>query len=103
MKTFITLLLSFLSLSLLAQNVTITFAGANKNRNYQVVNLDSTICLEAPKIKPYSEAMRKVIATILQLSLEDVSIKATTTEQMGFAGREEGLYAYATVLLMKRR
>lgn len=73
------------------------------DRNYQVVNVDSTLCLEAPKIKPYSEAMRKIIATILQLTIDDVSIKATTTEKMGFAGREEGLYAYATVLLAKRK
>jgi 2-C-methyl-D-erythritol 2,4-cyclodiphosphate synthase len=72
-------------------------------KNYILVNVDSTVCLEAPKIKPYSEAMRKTIAEMLQLTLDDVSIKATTTEQMGFAGREEGLYAYATVLLRKRK
>jgi 2-C-methyl-D-erythritol 2,4-cyclodiphosphate synthase len=72
-------------------------------KNYIVVNVDSTVCLEAPKIKPHSEEMRKAIAGILQLSIDDVSIKATTTEQMGFAGREEGLYAYATVLLRKRK
>jgi 2-C-methyl-D-erythritol 2,4-cyclodiphosphate synthase len=72
-------------------------------KNYLVVNVDSTICLEAPKIKPHSEAMRHVISGILNISFDDVSIKATTTEQMGFAGREEGLYAYATVLLRKRK
>jgi 2-C-methyl-D-erythritol 2,4-cyclodiphosphate synthase len=68
---------------------------------YHVVNVDSTICLESPKIKPYVTDMRKTIAGILELSVEDISIKATTTEKMGFAGREEGLYAYATVLLEK--
>ncbi|HEX6914533.1 MAG TPA: 2-C-methyl-D-erythritol 2,4-cyclodiphosphate synthase [Chitinophagaceae bacterium] len=71
-------------------------------RGYAVVNIDSTVCLEQPKIKPHVEQMRKVIAGILGISTEDISIKATTTEQMGFAGREEGLVAYASVLLQKR-
>ena len=70
-------------------------------KGYKVVNIDSTLCLEAPKIKPYVDAMREAIAGILQLSIADVSVKATTTEKMGFAGREEGLMAYATVLLQK--
>lgn len=68
---------------------------------YQVVNLDTTICLELPKIKPYVPKMQEAIANILQLSIKDVSIKATTTEKMGFVGREEGIMAYATVLLQK--
>ena len=72
------------------------------NRNYIIVNIDTTLCLEAPKIKSYTESMRKTIATILKINIDDVSIKATTTEKMGFAGREEGLFAYATVLLQKR-
>ena len=71
------------------------------NKGYHIVNIDSTLCLEAPKIKAYSEAMRQTIASVLQISAEDVSIKATTTEKMGFVGREEGLMAYATVLLKK--
>jgi len=66
---------------------------------YEVVNVDSTLCLEAPKIKPYVPAMQNTIAEILKLGHRDVSIKATTTEKMGFVGREEGLVAYATVLL----
>jgi 2-C-methyl-D-erythritol 2,4-cyclodiphosphate synthase len=70
-------------------------------KGYRVVNIDSTLCLEAPKIKPYVDAMREAIAGILQLDVADVSVKATTTEKMGFAGREEGLMAYATVLLQK--
>jgi 2-C-methyl-D-erythritol 2,4-cyclodiphosphate synthase len=57
------------------------------------------LCLEAPKIKKYSGEMRKVIADLLGISTNDVSIKATTNEKMGFIGREEGLVAYATVLL----
>lgn len=70
-----------------------------RSKNYRIINVDSTLCLEAPKIKPYINQMREVIALILQVSVNDISIKATTTEKMGFAGREEGLMAQATVLL----
>ena len=70
-------------------------------KGYQVVNVDSTLCLEAPKIKPYVPAMREVISRVLGIQLDAVSVKATTTETMGFAGREEGLMAYATVLLQQ--
>jgi 2-C-methyl-D-erythritol 2,4-cyclodiphosphate synthase len=72
-----------------------------KARNYRVINVDSSICLEAPKIKKYSDQMRSVIAGILEITPDDVSVKATTTEKMGFVGREEGLVAYATVLISK--
>jgi 2-C-methyl-D-erythritol 2,4-cyclodiphosphate synthase len=72
-----------------------------QEKGYRVVNVDSSICLEEPKIKKYSPEMRQIIATILGIGLEDVSVKATTTEKMGFAGREEGLVAYANVLLRK--
>ena len=68
-------------------------------KGYTVVNIDSTICLQQPKIAPYVQQMRMVIADILGLQIDDVSIKATTTEKMGFVGREEGLVAYATALL----
>ena len=68
---------------------------------YRIVNIDSTLCLQAPKIKDYIPAMQSAIATILSLNNSDVSIKATTTEKMGFVGREEGLVAYATLLLLK--
>lgn len=68
-------------------------------KGYGIVNIDSTICLEAPKIKKYAGAMRQVMSSILGIPEDDISIKATTTEQMGFVGREEGLVAYATVLL----
>lgn len=66
---------------------------------YAIINIDSTLCLEKPKIKPYVVQMQETIAGICGLTLKDVSIKATTTERMGFIGREEGLMAYATVLL----
>lgn len=72
-----------------------------RKEGYIIVNIDSTLCLEAPKIKPYVDQMRKVIADILYLTPLDVSVKATTTEKLGFAGREEGLMAYANVLLKK--
>ena len=68
-------------------------------KNYQIVNVDSTVCLEAPKIMKYAGEMRKVISQILGLNSQDISIKATTTEGLGFVGRGEGLVAYATVLL----
>lgn len=72
-----------------------------KEKGYVVVNIDSTLCLEKPKVMPHAEAMQKVIAEILNVQTTDISIKATTTEKMGFAGREEGLFANATVLLQK--
>jgi 2-C-methyl-D-erythritol 2,4-cyclodiphosphate synthase len=71
-------------------------------KGYSIVNIDSSLCLESPKIKPFVSEMQKTIASILKLLPDDVSIKATTTEKMGFVGREEGLVAYATVLLQKK-
>lgn len=76
--------------------------GLIKSKGYQIVNIDSTLCLQQPKIKPYVLQMQQVIAAIVELTIDDVSIKATTTENMGFVGREEGLVAYATVLLCKK-
>ena len=72
------------------------------SKGYQVVNVDSSLCLEAPKIKIHIPDMQRSIAAILALRPEDVSVKATTTERMGFVGREEGLIAYATVLLERK-
>ena len=67
---------------------------------YKVGNIDSTVCLEEPKIKLYIPQMQKVIAGILSLAENAVSIKATTSEKLGFVGRGEGVAAYATVLLV---
>ena len=67
---------------------------------YRVGNIDSTVCLEEPKIKSYIPQMQKVIADILSVDENAVSIKATTSEKMGFVGREEGVAAYATALLI---
>lgn len=70
-----------------------------KAEGYQLVNIDSTLCLQEPKIKPFVPQMQQTIASITGISEKAVSIKATTTEKMGFVGRKEGLVAYATVLL----
>src|SRR5438876_1089771 len=72
-----------------------------KKQGYTIVNIDSILCLQTPKIKPYVSSMQKIMATILGISEKNISIKATTTEQLGFVGREEGLVAHATVLLEK--
>jgi 2-C-methyl-D-erythritol 2,4-cyclodiphosphate synthase len=68
---------------------------------YKIINIDSTICLEEPKVRPHIAEMQKVISKIIDISVNDISIKATTSEKMGFIGRGEGLAAYATVLLAK--
>ncbi len=75
--------------------------GLVKKEGYAVVNIDTTLCLQSPKIKPYITEMQQTIAGILGITEKDISIKATTTERMGFVGREEGLVAYATALLKK--
>ncbi len=72
-----------------------------KKEGYSIINIDSALCLQAPKIKSYVPQMQAVIAGILSININAVSIKATTTEKMGFVGREEGLVAYATILLQK--
>ncbi len=71
------------------------------SKGYRVVNVDATLCLEAPKIRPYVNAMQAAIAPLMAIAPDAVSVKATTTEKMGFAGREEGLMAMATVLLQQ--
>ena len=72
-----------------------------QEHGYRVINIDSTLCLESPKIGPYVGEMRQVIAGIMDIDERDISIKATTTERMGFVGREEGLIAYVTVLITR--
>jgi len=72
-----------------------------QQKGYKLVNVDTTLTLQAPKIKPHIGSMQQVIAGILNVTIDDVSIKATTTEEMGFVGREEGVVAYATALLVK--
>lgn len=70
-------------------------------KGWKVGNADITICAERPKINPHVEEMRNVVASLLNVEVDDVSIKATTTERLGFTGREEGIAAYASVLIEK--
>jgi 2-C-methyl-D-erythritol 2,4-cyclodiphosphate synthase len=72
-----------------------------RKEGHIVVNIDSTICLEKPKISSYIPEMKRVISAILNITSESISVKATTTEKMGFPGREEGIIAIAVVLLKK--
>lgn len=69
------------------------------DKGFNVINVDCTVCLEKPKIAAYTADMKKIIAAILKKSSEEISIKATTTEKLGFTGREEGIVALAVVLL----
>ena len=75
--------------------------GLIRNKGYEIGNIDSTICLQIPKIGPYIPEMRKALAICMNVDVDQVSIKATTTEKLGFVGREEGISAYATVLINK--
>ena len=72
-----------------------------RERGFRIVNLDAVICLEKPKIMAFAPAMRSVISQILEISADDISVKATTSEKLGFIGREEGIMAQAVVLLRK--
>ena len=72
-----------------------------RERGFRIVNLDTVVCLEKPKIMGYAAGMRSLISQILEISPDDVSIKATTAEKLGFIGREEGIMAQAVVLLRK--
>ncbi len=69
---------------------------------YEIINIDSTVCLEEPKISPYIEEIRKCLAGICRIETERISVKATTTEKMGFTGRGEGVMAVSSVLLQKK-
>jgi 2-C-methyl-D-erythritol 2,4-cyclodiphosphate synthase len=73
------------------------------DRQFKVINIDSTVCLEKPKIASYIPEMKSVISSIAGIGPEDVSVKATTTEKLGFTGREEGIIAIAVALLAKNR
>ena len=70
-------------------------------KGYIISNIDSTICLQKPKIGKYIPEMKRVLSDCMKIDVEDISIKATTTEKLGFVGKEEGVSAYATVLIHK--
>ncbi len=72
-----------------------------KEQNWRVGNVDCTICLEHPKINPHIDAMKNVLAPLMEIDPADVSIKATTTEKLGYIGRDEGVNAYAVALIVK--
>ncbi len=72
-----------------------------REKGFEIGNIDSTICLQLPKINPYIPEMKKVLAGVMSIEEECISIKATTTEKLGYVGREEGVSAYAVVLLEK--
>lgn len=70
-----------------------------KEKGYRLGNIDATICAERPKINPHVEAMKECLANVMECSTDKISIKATTTEKLGFTGREEGISAYAVCLI----
>ncbi|TCD02815.1 2-C-methyl-D-erythritol 2,4-cyclodiphosphate synthase [Pedobacter psychroterrae] len=72
-------------------------------KNWEIGNIDAMLCLEAPKINPHIPAMQEHIASAAGISVDDISIKATTNEQMGFIGREEGVVAYAVCLIQREK
>ncbi|HZY25911.1 MAG TPA: 2-C-methyl-D-erythritol 2,4-cyclodiphosphate synthase [Bacteroidales bacterium] len=72
-----------------------------REKGYKIVNLDSTICLEEPKISSFIQEMKSAVSVILETEPENIAIKATTTEKLGFTGRGEGIVAFAVVLIIK--
>ncbi len=70
-------------------------------KNYTVVNVDTVVCVQKPRLRPYITAMEEVLARVMEIEPDQVSVKATTTEKLGFEGREEGISAHAIVLLRK--
>lgn len=72
-----------------------------QSKGYRLGNIDATVCAEKPKLNPHVEAMKSCLAAVLETDVDNVSIKATTTEKLGFTGRMEGISAYAVVLIEK--
>lgn len=75
--------------------------GLIATKGYQVGNIDATVCAERPKLNPHVPAMKACLAEVMNTDEDNISIKATTTEKLGFTGRMEGISAYATVLIVK--
>ncbi|MFT6844917.1 MAG: 2-C-methyl-D-erythritol 2,4-cyclodiphosphate synthase [Flavobacteriales bacterium] len=73
-----------------------------RKKGYQIGNIDATICLQQPKINPHIPAMQLCMANVLEVDVDLISIKATTTEQLGFVGKGEGISAHAVVLIEKK-
>jgi 2-C-methyl-D-erythritol 2,4-cyclodiphosphate synthase len=72
-----------------------------REKGYEIENIDSTVCAERPKLKNHIPVMQETLARVMNIDVDDISIKATTTEKLGFTGREEGISAYASVLIIK--
>ncbi|MCQ2369655.1 MAG: 2-C-methyl-D-erythritol 2,4-cyclodiphosphate synthase [Paludibacteraceae bacterium] len=72
-----------------------------RSKGWQLCNIDATVCAEKPKLNPHIDTMRSTLASVLECDIDDISIKATTTEKLGFTGREEGISAYAVSLIQK--
>lgn len=72
-----------------------------RDAGYELGNIDATVCAERPKLNPHIPRMKKTLAEVMNVAEEDISIKATTTEKLGFTGRQEGISAYATVLIQR--
>jgi 2-C-methyl-D-erythritol 2,4-cyclodiphosphate synthase len=72
-----------------------------REAGYELGNIDATVAAERPKLNPHIPEMKRVLASVLEVDEDDISIKATTTEKLGFTGRQEGMAAYATVLIQK--
>ena len=75
--------------------------GLLREEGWEIENIDSTICLQKPKINPHIPAMKKCLSDVMKIEEEDISIKATTTEKLGFVGEEKGISAFAVVLISK--
>lgn len=73
-----------------------------RDKGFEIGNIDSTICIQQPKLRPYIEQMENVLAEVMGITPGQVSVKATTTEKLGFVGREEGISAHATALIFNR-
>lgn len=73
-----------------------------REKGYELSNADCTVCAQSPKLAPYIEQMRTCLAEVMQVSVQQVSVKATTTEHLGFVGREEGMAAFANVLIYEK-
>ena len=74
-----------------------------RQKGYELGNADITVCAERPKLNPHIPAMQQCLAEVMQVDADDISIKATTTEKLGFTGREEGISAYAVVLITQTK
>ena len=73
-----------------------------RDKGYEVGNVDATVCLQVPKLNPHIPAMKECLAGVMETDIDNISIKATTTEKLGFVGRKEGISAYAAVLIYKK-